>query len=504
MRGAFTHGDVFGGSAGLKPETASSTHFITVARVIGTTMVEVADNANIYGNVYGGGDNANVGIYQEMKPSDYYSPDLLTSASTLNQADGSFISYKAEGYRSFVNIRGGNIFGNVYGGGVGCKKAEANQYYNIGRINGNTLIHVVNSNPGVDSGTDNVVPCVWGDIYGGCEYGTVDGNTLVHIEGGMLGKNVYGGGYGDIDIDSELTVDKEVLGKKDIADTGTYADILGNTKVQIDGGSWIWNRKADSNGNITTWLDAESDSSPICSDHNEFRQIAYAIDRATSLDNIGDPLAQNAIDRIRNNENTKKFFDLDRFTFTNSYNIFGGGNRACHVGSASVANTGKSVVIINHSPLDDIKDSKGKTISMFENTTLQGLCWFMNSIYVSNPSFSVFGAGYGVNTSVGKTEVYAQPGAKFDDDGLLTINGINTAISIKTMTLKHISTLKMTSTTTISSCRRKTRNSISEVMMAARAIQTYSAVTTSAVWLGKSVSPDSCCFRFMAADMPDM
>lgn len=424
MRGAFTHGDVFGGSAGLKPETASSTHFITVARVIGTTMVEVADDANIYGNVYGGGDNANVGIYQEMKPSDYYSPDLLTSASTLNQADGSFISYKADGYRSFVNIRGGNIFGNVYGGGVGCKKAEANQYYNIGRINGNTLVHVVNSNPGVDSGIDNVVPCVWGDIYGGCEYGTVDGNTLVHIEGGMLGKNVYGGGYGDIDIDSELTVDKEVLGKKDVADTGTYADILGNTKVQIDGGSWIWNRKADSNGNITTWLDAESDSSPICSDHNEFRKIAYAIDRATSLDNIGDPLAQNAIDRIRNNENTKKFFDLDRFTFTNSYNIFGGGNRACHVGSASVDNTGKSVVIINHSPLDDIKDSKGKTISMFENTTLQGLCWFMNSIYVSSPSFSVFGAGYGVNTSVGKTEVYAQPGAKFDDDGLLTINGI--------------------------------------------------------------------------------
>lgn len=424
MRGAFTHGDVFGGSAGLKPETASSTHFITVARVIGTTMVEVADDANIYGNVYGGGDNANVGIFQEMKPSDYYSPDLLTSASTLNQADGSFISYKAEGYRSFVNIRGGNIFGNVYGGGVGCKKAEANQYYNIGRINGNTLVHIVNSNPGVDSGIDNVVPCVWGDIYGGCEYGTVDGNTLVHIEGGMLGKNVYGGGYGDIDIDSELTVDKEVLGKKDIAGTGTYADILGNTKVQIDGGSWIWNRKADSNGNITTWLDAESDSSPICKDNNEFRKIAYAIDRATSLDNIGDPLAQNAIDRIRNNENTKKFFDLDRFTFTNSYNIFGGGNRACHVGSASVANTGKSVVIINHSPLDDIKDSKGKTISMFENTTLQGLCWFMNSIYVSNPSFSVFGAGYGVNTSVGKTEVYAQPGAKFDDDGLLTINGI--------------------------------------------------------------------------------
>lgn len=422
MRGAFTHGDVFGGSAGLKPETASSTHFITVARVIGTTMVEVADNANIYGNVYGGGDNANVGIYQEMKPSDYYSPDLLTSASTLNQADGSFISYKAEGYRSFVNIRGGNIFGNVYGGGVGCKKAEANQYYNIGRINGNTLVHVVNSNPGVDSGIDNVVPCVWGDIYGGCEYGTVDGNTLVHIEGGMLGKNVYGGGYGDIDIDSELTADEEVLGKKDVAGTGTYANILGNTKVQMDGGSWIWNRKASPDGVITTWLDVEADSSPVCKDLEEFIHIAYAITAAPSLDSVDDPLAKEAVDRIMNNANTLEFFDHDKRTFGNKYNIFGGGNRACHVGTSSVAGTGKATVVINHSPLDDVKDTKGKTISMFDPTTVQGICWFLCGVYVANPSFSLFGAGYGANTSVVNTEIHAQPGTRLDDNGMMTIN----------------------------------------------------------------------------------
>ena len=392
MRGAFTHGDVFGGSAGLKPETASSTHFITVARVIGTTMVEVADNANIYGNVYGGGDNANVGIYQEMKPSDYYSPDLLTSASTLNQADGSFISYKAEGYRSFVNIRGGNIFGNVYGGGVGCKKAEANQYYNLGRINGNTLVHVVNSNPGVTAASTMWCHAFWGDIYGGCEYGTVDGNTLVHIEGGMLGKNVYGGGYGDIDIDSELTVDKEVLGKKDIAGTGTYADILGNTKVQIDGGSWIWNRKADINGNITTWLDVESDSSPICKDLKEFIHIVYAITAAPSLDSIDDPLAKEVVDRIINNANTLEFFDSDKHSFGNKYNIFGGGNRACHMGSSSVAGTGKATAVINHSPLDNVKDSKGKTISMFDPTSVQGICWFLCGVNVANSSFSLFGA----------------------------------------------------------------------------------------------------------------
>ena len=422
MRGAFTHGDVFGGSAGLKPETASSTHFVTLARVIGTTKVEVADDANIYGNVYGGGDNANVGVYQKTKPSDYYSADVPTSASTLNQTDGSFISYSAGGYRSFVDIRGGNIFGDVFGGGMGCKKADANQYYNLGRINGNTLVHVVNSNPGVDSGTDNVVPYVWGDIYGGCAYGTVDGNTLVHIEGGMLGKNVYGGGYGDIDIDSELTADEEVLGKKDVAGTGTYANILGNTKVQMDGGSWIWNRKASPDGNITTWLDVEADSSPVCKDLEEFIHIAYAITAAPSLDSVDDPLAKEAVDRIMNNANTLEFFDHDKRSFGNKYNIFGGGNRACHVGTSSVAGTGKATVVINHSPLDDVKDSKGKTISMFDPTTVQGICWFLCGVYVANPSFSLFGAGYGANTSVVNTEIHAQPGTRLDDNGMMTIN----------------------------------------------------------------------------------
>ena len=36
----------------------------------------------------------------------------------------------------------------------------------------------------------------------------------------------------------------------------------------------------------------------------------------------------------------------------------------------------------------------------------------------------MFGAGYGANTEVGKTEVYAQPGTKVDDKGVLTIDGI--------------------------------------------------------------------------------
>lgn len=422
--GARIHGDVFGGGAGLKPTTPSSDHFVNVARVIGTTKVEISDDAKIYGNVYGGGDNANVGEYVSAKPSTYYSTDSLRSVSTLNQTDGTFVSYEAKGYRSFVNISGGTVFGEVYGGGKGLTKAEADHYENVGRINGNTLVHITDSKPGNYTDKDNIVPYVWSNVYGGCAYGTVDGNTLVHVEGGMLGNSVFGGGYGNVRIDNKENPADEVLGRKDTDGKGTYANILGNTKVQMDGGTWIWNRKADQKGNITTWTSADADSKRVCNNKEEFKSLVLTMVAAQSLDSITDTATKEVINRIRNDKNTSLFFDLDRRMFANHHNIFGGGNRACKVGTTGDNNTGKAVVIVNHSPLEDIKDSKGKTVSMFDITSLQGMCWYLCCSDASRPQFSVFGAGYGANTEVGKTEVYAQPGTKVDNEGVLTIDGI--------------------------------------------------------------------------------
>jgi hypothetical protein len=82
----------------------------------------------------------------------------------------------------------------------------------VGRINGNTLVHVVNTNTTSLADTDsqgNIVPFIWSNIYGGCAFGTVNGSTLVHIEGGKLGHNIYGGGYGNIQIDLKTYSDFE-------------------------------------------------------------------------------------------------------------------------------------------------------------------------------------------------------------------------------------------------------------------------------------------------------
>lgn len=450
IQGAKIYGDVFGGGAGVAPK--DNTYFTDVAKVLGTTKVEISGEAKIYGNVYGGGDIANIKSDTTLTGAEkeaYYNTKPK-SESKLDQTTGKFLSYEAKDYTTFVNITGGDIFGEVFGGGKGLKKAEATEYYKVGRINGNTLVHVVNTNATSLADTDsqgNIVPFIWNNIYGGCAFGTVDGSTLVHIEGGKLGHNIYGGGYGNIKIDltSNETEEEEeeitrntVLGKVDNNKEGTYANILGSTKVQIDGGTWIWNRKADINGNITTWL-AVQNNEKICENIDEFKEITAAILKAKTANEITNEKAKAAINRIISDENTQQFYAFTKGTmnsgsFKRDHNIYGGGNRACYVGFGQDGNStigngtsdsnGLSEVIINHSPLADVITKDGNQISVFDETSLAGLCWYISSKNTSDPEFSIFGAGFGANTKVVKTEVCVQPGNKMNDDGVITVNGI--------------------------------------------------------------------------------
>lgn len=454
IQGANIYGDVFGGGAGVAPKdnNGTYTYFTNVAKVLGTTKVEISGDAKIYGNVYGGGDIANIKSYitRTGAAKEAYYNTKPKSESKLDQTTGKFLSYEAKDYTTFVNITGGDIFGEVFGGGKGLKKAEAPEYYKVGRINGNTLVHVVNTNATSLADTDsqgNIVPFIWSNIYGGCAFGTVNGSTLVHIEGGKLGHNIYGGGYGNIKIDltgNETEEEEEeitrntVLGKVDKNKEGTYANILGNTKVQIDGGTWIWNRKADINGNITTWL-AVQNNEKICENIDEFKEITAAILKAKTANEITNEKAKAAINRIISDENTQQFYAFTKGTmnsgsFKRDHNIYGGGNRACYVGFGQDGNStigngtsdsnGLSEVIINHSPLADVITKDGNQISVFDETSLAGLCWYISSKNTNDPEFSIFGAGFGANTKVVKTEVCVQPGNKMDDDGVITVNGI--------------------------------------------------------------------------------
>ncbi len=397
VMGAHTYGDVFGGGAGVSPNT-------DVARVKGTTRVEISDDARIYGSVYGGGDIACVGT---ASTKDYNK--WPTSSSTHNN-DGTWTyNEPTADYATFVNIIGGDIFGEVYGGGRGVKQSESTSYADLGRIEGNTLVHIANTpaeGGGFATSPDGseVTPYVWNRIYGGCAYGTVDGNAFVHVEGGMLGLNIFGGGYGDVPIENDATNSsegvstasstlKQVLGKKHTSGV-TSADILGNTRVQIDGGSWVWNRKADTNGNITTWTDADRQ---VLADFDAFKAFD---EKYKTTDDITTLNELQGID--------PSFFSLETMKFVKNHNIFGGGNRACKV-------IGNAEVILNHSPVTKVMKDDGTEINILDFTTQAGLCWYMAFGNSQDPQFSVFGAGYGANTTVGTATVKAQPGFKLND-----------------------------------------------------------------------------------------
>lgn len=444
VQGGNIYGDVFGGGAGVAPkktEQEEYVYFTNVARVKGTTFVQISDDAKIYGKVYGGGDIANVG-----KEDKDYTPDYTKKPTSITGIDpdtgkiDTSLGYQANDYSSRVDIIGGDIFGSVFGGGKGLPKNQAPKYEKVGRINGNTLVHVANTAASTINSIaldyyGNTVPSIWYNIYGGCAYGTVDGNTLVHIEGGMLGRDIFGGGYGDIEISEENQDTQEVLGEKDANNKATYANILGNTKVQMDGGTWIWNQNADINGNITTWLAAQANAEKICNSITEFKEITEDLLKVENINDLPEGKAKTAINRILTDKDTQEFFSFtnDKIlsgSFKKNNNIYGGGNRACLVGTYTDKDktkvkdgTGEAIVVINHSPLDNITDKNGESLSMFDFTTLPGLCWYISAKNVADPQFSVFGAGFGANTKVAKAKVYAQPGSHIDDNGVIDVDG---------------------------------------------------------------------------------
>ena len=377
--GGYIYGEIFGGGAGVESAklngSSTYTDFKDMARVHGMTSVTISGKTQVFGSVYGGGDVANVG---EENTSATAEPE----SRTIFDVEDMFLPprrYEHANAQSFVNVIGGDIFGEVFAGGNGRRKSEASDYTTLGRVEGNTLVHVGDSTL-ADGST--IVPTIWNRIFGGCSYGTVNGSTFVHIEGGKLGHNIFGGGLGDAADDAP-----------EAQTNGTYADIKGNTTVKIDGGKWLWNQLADNQGNIVVWKDA---TQVVANNLSELRTMSAA-------KFIG--LLKKYAD--------SRFFNIDasgKCSFVIAHNIFGGGRDACNV-------AGKAKVTINHSPIARLTDDEGNSINLLDETTVGGLCWYASISNINNPQFSVFGGGWGINTRVGETDVYVGPGARFDYTG---------------------------------------------------------------------------------------
>ncbi|MBQ4398466.1 MAG: chitobiase/beta-hexosaminidase C-terminal domain-containing protein, partial [Bacteroidales bacterium] len=139
--------NVYGAGKGTQNDNVP----VTNANIFGTTTVTVKEDAHVLGSVYGGGENGSVG---------YYNNNSTATGST-------------------VNINGGLIDNNVFGGG------------SYGVTNGNVVVNITWDD---DEMTKTQIK---GSVYGGA-FGTrekvyVKGTKTVNMNNGIVGNSVYGG-----------------------------------------------------------------------------------------------------------------------------------------------------------------------------------------------------------------------------------------------------------------------------------------------------------------------
>lgn len=171
------------------------------------TTVDIKSGAHIYENVYGGGAIASVGppplgegkadytVFTDGSGNPLYGTEVNISSGALigvvdqssyggnvyGASRGSEVLYSAAQSSMFatdpyatVNITGGTIANNVFGGGQ------------MGTVSNNTDVQV--------TGADISSLTIGHDLFGGGEHADVKGNTNVNITGGLIKHNVYGGG----------------------------------------------------------------------------------------------------------------------------------------------------------------------------------------------------------------------------------------------------------------------------------------------------------------------
>ena len=218
---SYVDGNIFGGGRGFSGDAQ------TAGTVGGNIEVNIKDG-KMLGSVYGGGRLASVGTMFTNPESEFY---------------GQFKEDDAEGTYGHVaiNISGGVIGndietiavqhtkgGNVFGGSMG----------RLERLDGSInplwpkLAQVKTSTINITGGT------IKNNVYGGGEMGTVREDARITIEGGTLRRDVYGGGYGSDDYKTKTSI--SVAGYEQAAYTFTPMQwagcVGGDTYVNIKGG----------------------------------------------------------------------------------------------------------------------------------------------------------------------------------------------------------------------------------------------------------------------------
>ena len=160
-----------------------------------------------HGHVYGAGCGTDDYTYNGVS---YYNPKagIIHGAATLNIKGGRIVNAAYGGGalgttegKATVNVTGGRI-GSVYGGPMGKEgaKAENNAKFAYCGVEAEVNIDYANT-PAADDGSTTQL--ITGNVFGGGEAGTVEGEVVVNMKKGLVMGDLYGGGaLADTNIDN--------------------------------------------------------------------------------------------------------------------------------------------------------------------------------------------------------------------------------------------------------------------------------------------------------------
>ena len=158
----------------------------------------------IHRNVYGGGSVAGTG-FPKFYGQDYepYKKDLV--GDLANQGKQSM---------NTVTVSGGEIGESGYGGNVfGASRGEENLA--VGRLADEVFATSIWTKVDITGGT------IYNNVYGGGEVGIVKMDTEVNLKGGEIKHNAYGGGKGTTKIPADVGGNVTVKLNEDVSSTAT-------------------------------------------------------------------------------------------------------------------------------------------------------------------------------------------------------------------------------------------------------------------------------------------
>ena len=180
---SYVDGNIFGGGRGFSGETLGA------GNVFGNVTVNVT-GGTMRGSIYGGGRLASVGTNfsslqdptsgQFIEGNDHGYVTINISGGTIGNATESAL-IATEGH-AYDHTKGGNVFGGSMGRLEYLSGAPNPLWTRLAQTKSSTI--------NISGGT------IKSNVYGGSEYGTTRDDATISISGGTIDGHVYGGGYG--------------------------------------------------------------------------------------------------------------------------------------------------------------------------------------------------------------------------------------------------------------------------------------------------------------------